>query len=207
MSEVDWSRWSTQYDAAVAAAKESHKPILLQFHRDKCAGCKKLYALTYPDAEVAAELHDWFVPLRLNILQNREIRARYAAVWTPSFYVLDWSGKLHFHLDGYLGPEDFRIILRLGKAAVDTTRGRYEAAMALMEDGLSRFPDNPRGPPCCSARGWHGTSRRETGTRSATPCWISWNATLPALRHACGRGWTSLRPSLRPDGQIPSQRT
>ena len=66
--------WFTEYDAAMAAAKETHKPILLQFHRDKCAGCKKLYALTYPDAEVAAELYDWFVPLRLDILQNREIR-------------------------------------------------------------------------------------------------------------------------------------
>ena len=65
--------WFTEYDAAVAAAKETHKPILLQFHRDKCAGCKKLYALTYPDTEVAAELYDWFVPLRLDILQNREI--------------------------------------------------------------------------------------------------------------------------------------
>lgn len=144
MPEVDWSLWFTDYDAAVAAAKETHKPILLQFHRDKCAGCKKLYALTYPDDAVAAELHDWFVPLRLDILQNREIRARLAAVWTPSFYVLDWQGKLYFHLDGYLGPEDFRVVLRLAKAAVDTTRGRYDAVMALMEDGLSRFPDNPR---------------------------------------------------------------
>ena len=165
MAEVDWSRWLTQYDAAVAAAKETHKPILLQFHRDKCAGCKKLDALTYPDAEVAAELYDWFVPLRLDILQNREIRSRYAAVWTPSFYVLDWSGKLHFHLDGYLGSEDFRIILRLGKAAVDTTRGRYEAAMALMEDGLSRFPDNPRAAAMLFRKGmaWY----LSTGDRDA----------------------------------------
>ncbi len=98
MPEVDWSRWHTAYDAAVAAARETHKPILLQFHRDKCAGCKKLYALTYPDPDVAAELYDWFVPLRLDILQNREIRARLAAVWTPSFYVLDWQGKQYFHL-------------------------------------------------------------------------------------------------------------
>jgi len=116
----------------------------LQFDRDKCAGCKKLYALTYPDPDVAAELYDWFVPLRLDILQNREIRARLAAVWTPSFYVLDWTGKQYFHLDGYLGPEDFRVVLRLAKAAVDTARGRYDAVMALMEDGLSRFPANPR---------------------------------------------------------------
>jgi thioredoxin-related protein len=144
MPEIDGSRWFSEYDEALAAAKEARKPILLQFHRDKCAGCKKLYVTTYLDAEVAAELHEWFVPLRLDILQNREIRARYAAVWTPSFYVLDWTGKLQFHCDGYLDAEDFRIILRLAKAVVDTTRGRYEAVMALMEDGLSRFPDNPR---------------------------------------------------------------
>jgi len=37
MSEVDWSRWLTEYDVAVASAKDSRKPILLQLHRDKCA--------------------------------------------------------------------------------------------------------------------------------------------------------------------------
>jgi hypothetical protein len=169
MPEVDWSGWSLDYEAAAAAAKAEHKPILLQFHRDNCSGCKKLHVLTYPDAEVAAELYDWFVPLHLDILQNRDIRSRYAAVWTPSFYVLDWTGKLYFHCDGYLNAEDFRIILRLGKAAVDIALGRYGAVMALMENGLSRFPENPRAASMLLRKGmaWYLWTRDRDAFRDA----------------------------------------
>jgi hypothetical protein len=144
MLDLDQEGWLLDFETATAAARQAHKPILLQFHRDKCSGCRKLYATTYADPEVNAELHQWFVPLRLDILQQRQIRSRYAAVWTPSFYFLDVTGKAYYHIPGYLNPEDFRVILRLGKAAVDVPHGRYPGTIALMDDGLARFPANPR---------------------------------------------------------------
>lgn len=199
MPEADSGHWFTDFDAAVAAAKETHKPILLQFHREKCAGCRKLEALTYADTEVVAELQAWFVPLHLDILQHRDIRARYAAVWTPSFYVLDWTGKLHFHLDGYVGPEDFRVVMRLAKAAVDTTRGRYDAAMEMMEDGLRRFPDNPRAAAMLLRKGmaWYLSTWDRDAFRDAMLD-IS-NDIRPVPKLACGPGWMTPRPSWGAD--------
>jgi hypothetical protein len=144
MIDQNQGEWLDDFETAIAAARHARKPILLQFHREKCSGCRKLYALTYPDPQVNAELHEWFVPLRLDILGQRTIRSRYAAVWTPSFYFLDDTGKAYFQVPGYLNPEDFRVILRLGRAAVDVPHGRYREAIALMEDGLARWPANPR---------------------------------------------------------------
>jgi hypothetical protein len=103
-----------------------------------------MYSVTYPNPAVQQELLDWFVPVRQDILKNREIRSRYSAYWTPSFYFLDHHGKMLQSFNGYLGVEDFRIILRLGKAAIDLPQGRYLQVIDLMEDGLKKFPSNPR---------------------------------------------------------------
>ncbi len=146
MAETDWNGWFFNLEEAQQEAMKQRKPILLQFHRDPCSGCKKTYAVTYPDPDVHRELHEWFVPLRLDILKDRRERSQFSAVWTPSFYVLDYKGKVFFSLPGFLEPEDFRVILRLGLAEYLIPRGKYAEAKNQLEDGLDRFPDNPRAP-------------------------------------------------------------
>ena len=143
---MDWQGWFFDFEEAIAEARHRRKPVFAQFHREKCSGCKKMYAVTYPDANVQTELHDWFVPLRLDILKDRLIRARYNAVWTPSFYFLDYNGKMYDNLQGYLTPEDFRIVLRLGLAAYYIPRGMYQKAIELLEQSVDQFPHNPRTP-------------------------------------------------------------
>ena len=150
--ETDLS-WLTDLEPALELAHTKGKAVLLQFHRDECAGCKKLYANTYPNPDVKNELFEWFVPVRVDILRNREIRSRYSAYWTPSFYFLDPNGKMLQSINGYLGVEDFRIVMRLGKAAVDLPRGRYLQVIDLMDDGLMLYPNNPRAAALLFTRG------------------------------------------------------
>lgn len=102
-----------------------------------------MYAVTYPDKKVSEELYDWFVPLRLDILKEHQVRSRYAAVWTPSFYVLDYREKMYFSLPGYLPPKDFRILMRLGLAAYYIPRGKYKEANDILTNGLEKFAGNP----------------------------------------------------------------
>jgi hypothetical protein len=147
------SVWQYELEPALATARSQGKAVLVQFHRDECAGCKKMKASTYPDPDVQRELFQWFVPMRQDILKNREIRSRYSAYWTPSFYFLDHQGRMLQSFNGYLGVEDFRIIMRLGKAAVDIPRGRYLEVIDLMEDGLKLFPANPRAAAMLFTRG------------------------------------------------------
>jgi thioredoxin-related protein len=153
MLEVDWEKWFFNFEAASQESKKSRRPILLQFHRVQCSGCRKMYAVTYPDPEVSAELYQWFVPLRLDILKEHHIRSSYSAVWTPSFYFLDYRGKLLHSLPGYLPPEDFRIVMRLGLAAYHIPRGKYSEAIEILTDGLEQFSTNPR---AATLRFWRG---------------------------------------------------
>lgn len=145
--------WQTDFEAALQAARSKGKAVLLQFHREECAGCKKLHALTYADVDVQRELLQWFIPLRVDILKNREIRSRYSAYWTPSLFFLDYSGKMIQSFNGYLGAEDFRVLMRLGKAAVDLPRGRYFEVIDLMDEGLALFPSHHRAAAMLFTRG------------------------------------------------------
>jgi thioredoxin-related protein len=145
--------WFFELESALEAARSQGKPVLMQFHREDCAGCKKMYASTFPDPEVQRELFQWFIPLRQDIMKNRDVRVKYSAYWTPSLFFMDYHGKMFQSFNGYLGTEDFRIILRLGKAAVDIPRGRYFEVIDRMDEGLKLFPNNPRSASMLFTRG------------------------------------------------------
>ncbi len=145
--------WYSEITTALTKARSEGKGVLLQFHRDECAGCRKMYASTYPDPDVEKELIQWFIPLRQDIFKNREVRSKYSAYWTPSFYFVDTRGYAQYTFNGYLGAEDFRVLMRLGQAALDFPRGKYLQIINLMDDGLSRFASNPKAATMLFVRG------------------------------------------------------
>ena len=143
MEELSQKGWYFNLDEAKEKASEIRKPILLQFHRDPCSGCKRMYSYTYSDSDVDMEINRWFVKLRLDILKEHKIRSQYSAVWTPSFYVIDYQEKLYFSFPGYLPPEDFRMLMRLGLSCYFVPRGKYRDAETVLTDGIDNFPKNP----------------------------------------------------------------
>lgn len=146
MGKNIFAKWSFEYDEAIERSRKERKPVFMQFHRDPCSGCNKMYHLTYPDPLVEAELHRWFIPLRMDILDSGRIRASYNAIWTPSFYFLDSRGKDCLHFEGYLLPEDFRVVLRLGLVSSLLPRGKYREAEEILSEALDLFPNNKRAP-------------------------------------------------------------
>lgn len=80
----------------------------------------------------------------MDIIKDRAVRSQYSAYWTPSFHFLDTRGNVQFQQNGYLNSEDFRVLLRLGKASLDMPLGKFYDVIDLMDDGLELFPDNPR---------------------------------------------------------------
>ena len=135
--------WLTNFEAAKEESAKTRKPILLQYEMDGCGGCKKLYAETYPNENVQKEMNDWFVLLKLDLIKDRAIRKEFAGYWTPSFYFLDHTGKSYFNFNGYLPPEEFRIILRLGFAETSIPKGRYAEAIEVMSKDINQFEGNP----------------------------------------------------------------
>ncbi len=166
MQNIEWLK-----DIEQAKEKSSHerKPILLQFERDQCSGCKKLEAITYLDEKVVEELQQWFIPLRLDILSNRKIRSQFSAIWTPSFFIMDRREKLYFTHDGYLNIEDFRVFLRIAFVHYLLPRGKYKDAIEIINKSLALFPKNPNNSKLLFLRGkaeylngWNKAAFRKT---------------------------------------------
>lgn len=145
--------WLTNIEDAKAESLKTHKPILLQFEMDGCGGCKKLYNETYPDAEVEKEMTEWFVLLKLDLIKDREIRRELSAYWTPSFYFMDHNGKSFFNFNGYLPPDEFRIILRLGFAETQIPKGKYSDAVSVMKENIEQLTNSALYPKLLSQIG------------------------------------------------------
>lgn len=78
-------------------------------------------AVTYPQDQVVAFIHDHFVPVRIHTEDHPELCAKYRVPWTPTILVLDAEGTEHYRDVGYLPPEDFvaHMTLALGHTAVE----------------------------------------------------------------------------------------
>ena len=78
-------------------------------------------AVTYPQDQIVAFIHDYFVPVRIHTDAHPELCAKYRVAWTPTFLVLDPDGTEHYRDIGYLPPADFvaHLTLALGHTALE----------------------------------------------------------------------------------------
>jgi len=134
--------WLTNFEQAKDEAAKSKKVILLQFEMENCGGCKKLYNSTYPDAKVEKEIDEWFIPLKLDIIKDREVRRAFRAYWTPAIYFVDSNGNSFYHFNGFLPPKEFRIIMRLGLTETIMPRGRYDDIISIIDQDIDDFKDS-----------------------------------------------------------------
>jgi thioredoxin-related protein len=134
--------WLSNFDQAKEEAAKSRKVILLQFEMENCGGCKQLYKNTYPDPKVQQDINEWFIPLKLDIIGDREVRRNFGAYWTPSIYFVDGNGNSYYHFNGYLPPEEFRIMLKVGLTETIMPRGRYDDIIKIVDQDIDDFKDN-----------------------------------------------------------------
>lgn len=61
------------FDEAVAAAKQMHRPIMIDFTGHSCANCRKMEAEVLSKPEVSTMLHDDFIVASLYVDEKREL--------------------------------------------------------------------------------------------------------------------------------------
>ena len=74
--------------------------------------------MTYPQPAVAEYIRERFVPLKL-LINNRDHWALYRAnqvIWTPTVGFMDRNGSMHYHSVGFLPPEEFLSVMKMGRA-------------------------------------------------------------------------------------------
>lgn len=107
----------------------------------------KLDTVTYPDARVAAEVGERFVPLKLNLFTDpRDVLRPLNVLWTPTILFADRRGVVHYRNLNFLPPELFLALLDLGQARVDLAWSRTDHAIALLRGAYERDPDGAFAP-------------------------------------------------------------
>jgi tetratricopeptide (TPR) repeat protein len=145
--------WLADFETALATGVEKRLPVIVEFMRPNCAGCLKMEHEVFSDAAIQKYVSENFVPLRQNILANRAVRSRYAAIWTPSFYFLNFDGKLLWFVEGALSKEDFLTICTIGRARYLLHKGRYAEAIDLLDSRLTEAPNDVRAAQLVFIRG------------------------------------------------------
>ncbi len=83
--------WRSDLVTALAEAKASGKPVLLDFRADWCVACVELERKTWPDAEVSKALKE-IVPLRMDMTANneanRQLQSRFQVKGLPTVILL-----------------------------------------------------------------------------------------------------------------------
>jgi thioredoxin-related protein len=100
------------HDAALTAAAEQERPVMLHFTADWCRWCKKMKAETYTDPAVAELLREDFVTGMIDADENPGLKTRYGVEGLPTIWFLTASGDGITYVPGFVPAETFATLLR-----------------------------------------------------------------------------------------------
>jgi len=129
--------WQTSFDTAVAQAQREHKPLFLDFSATWCGPCQDMQQTTYRDPDVADILNNKFVPVLIDIDQQKELAARFGVSPIPdeAFVASDGDREL-VRTAGYNDADDF----------LNMTDKALKAFAKLPPPDLSRHPSSASTP-------------------------------------------------------------
>ena len=95
-------RWIRDLKQGTEAARESGRPILIDFWADWCEPCKKMDAEVYGDPAIGAAVQKKFVTVRINFDMQPELARAYRVEALPHLVVTDSLGTELIHHRGIL---------------------------------------------------------------------------------------------------------
>lgn len=98
--------WGTDFEAAMAEAAATNRKILIAFHTDDCPPCVVMERTVLNTARVQDAL-EGFILLMLDPFRQREPAGRLRVHATPTYVVLDGSGRLLARAEGYQSAQQF----------------------------------------------------------------------------------------------------
>jgi uncharacterized protein YyaL (SSP411 family) len=104
--------WSHDPEQAFATARESGRPVLVNFHADWCAPCHVMDAETFGNADVVERVAA-FVALKVDADRYEAFADRYEVTLLPTTFVLTPTGKRVITLRGVVDAPDMIELLGL----------------------------------------------------------------------------------------------
>jgi hypothetical protein len=153
--------------------------------------------VTYPQPAVARFVGEHFVAVKLVLgraADQPHFRA-YRVIWTPTLVVLDYRGAAHYVSPGYLPPDLFLAMLRIGLARAQTAWSRYDEAAAH----LAVVADDRASALAPEALFWLGAARYLQARRRA-PMMQAWRRLREEHPHSL---WAARVPPNQEEGEEP----
>jgi thioredoxin-related protein len=127
-SALPWRSW----DAGMAEADKSQRPVLVDVYTDWCGWCKRMDRDVYTRPEIRDYLGRKFVMVKLNAEANdaaryegrswtsRSLASRFQVTGYPTTIFLRSNGEHLANLPGYIAADRFLLLLRyVGDGAMD----------------------------------------------------------------------------------------
>lgn len=119
--------WKPTFAEALAAAKESDRPVLVSFVMPNCGYCRQMDIEVLPNRDVQEAIRG-FVPVRVNIVAQPEIAVRYGIMGAPVHMITDAEGTPLGRVDGFVPADRFTAFLRQAGRDADGPAGRPAGA-------------------------------------------------------------------------------
>lgn len=91
------------------AVPPTNKTILLYFTAEACAGCDMLDAEVFGNADLARDINERLVPVRL--AGQADLQQRYNVRTFPTLVFVDPSGAERARMEGFRGREEFERVM------------------------------------------------------------------------------------------------
>lgn len=99
--------WRNDFGAAVQAAKQSKKPVLVYFTTTWCGYCRIMEKETFPDKAVGIQSAK-YIPVKLDAeKEGKELAKRFGVASFPNFLFLDGQEKLIAQFEGFHTAKEF----------------------------------------------------------------------------------------------------
>lgn len=111
--------WTTDLEAGLRQAGQDHQLVLVKFHATWCPPCKVMDRDVFSREDVAKALARW-VPVSVDIDEQRQVAASYAVDTVPTLVVLNGRGDVLARQVGSMSPAAF--IGWIGQVEAETKR-------------------------------------------------------------------------------------
>lgn len=100
-------KWRRDYLAACKEARESQRPMVVDFGTRECIWCKKLDATTFHDQEVIKQMNEQFIPVKIDAERDPSLAQSMRVQIYPTLVFISHDGKVLGSHEGFVDVEQF----------------------------------------------------------------------------------------------------